>query len=117
MNYTFEILGVSPVLYVFNQQQELLKQDPPPSMAYLASYRCTLDALLDSVSDIDPPRNWNVDRLTETIVDFWMRNAESVEYWKARLDDAGRDNLLMARVADTDGLRAEFENLWGRNVS
>jgi hypothetical protein len=54
MNYTFEILGVSPTLTFFNQQQELLQQQQPSGVEYLANRKCTLDAFVASVETVSP---------------------------------------------------------------
>ncbi len=115
MQYTFEILGVSPVLDLFNRQQELHSQSPVPNMEYVGIYRCTLDASLESVEQVTRSRTWDRDRVVRTVVDFWMNNPESIWYWKERLHDAGTDNLLMARVSHTDALRRAFESLFHRN--
>jgi hypothetical protein len=51
--------------------------------------------------------------VVDTVVKFWLNNSDSIQYWKNRLSDAGRDNLLVARVADIKSLKAEFESLLG----
>jgi hypothetical protein len=51
----------------------------------------------------------------DTVIQFWMNHSEPIRYWKARLSDAGHDNLLVARVADLQSLQAEFESLLGNN--
>ena len=40
-----------------------------------------------------------------------MNNPDSVQYWNSRLKDAGKDNLLVARVGDIKSLRKSFELL------
>ena len=42
-----------------------------------------------------------------------MNNAEGIQHWKERLDQAGNDNLLVARLADVKALKAEFDALLG----
>ncbi len=110
MNYTFEIVGVSPVISFFTQQQ-----DPTPSFStgaeYLGSYRCTLDAFIESIEPVPPKRGWDLDQVVDTVVHFWLNNAEQVTHWKRRLEESGRENLLVARLADVDALRTEFERL------
>lgn len=115
MDYTFEILGISPVLYFFNQQQEIVTKTPPLGVEYLGTHKCTLDELLKSIETVPPKRGWDLEQLVDTVVDFWMNNADSIRYWKTRLNDAGSENLLVSRVADLKSLRAEFESLLGKN--
>jgi len=107
MSYTFDILGVSPILYFFNQQQER-QQKQPTGVEYVASYKCSLDALIQSVENISPNRSWDLDKVVDSVINFWMHNSESIEYWSSRLKDAGRENLLVGRVADVNSLRTEF---------
>lgn len=111
MTYTFDILGVSPVLYFFNQKQEILQTEGEIGIEYLGTHRCTLDAFLESVETVSPNKEWDLDGVVETVIDFWLKNAESISYWKDRLEDAGRENLLVARVADIYSLRATFESI------
>ncbi|MDB9512406.1 hypothetical protein PN499_14540 [Kamptonema animale CS-326] len=114
MNYTFEILGVSPILSFFNQQQKILAESPSTGVEYLANRKCTLDAFVQSVETVSPTRGWDGDRVVEAVISFWMENSESIHYWKCRLQDAGSENLLVARVADIKSLQATFESLLGK---
>lgn len=114
MDYSFDIIGVSPVLAFFNYQQEVQQMDRPGS-EYLAAYRCTLDAFIESVEQLPQQRRWHLDRVVDCVIRFWLNNAEQVRHWKRRLEDAGAENLLIARVADLDALRAEFELLLDPN--
>lgn len=109
MEYTFELVGVAPVLTFFNYQQEQRQ-----GAAYLGAHRCTLDAFIESIDrvPIDPP--WNRDRVVDVVIQFWLHNADSIHRWKQRLEDAGRENLLIARLSDLDAIRREFESLFGR---
>jgi hypothetical protein len=109
MAYTFEILGVSPVLQFFNYQQKILPQKPQTGVAYLGSYQCTLDALLENVETVAPEKGWEIDQVLDTVVGFWMNNIDSVCHWKQRLADAGDQNLLVSRMADLPSLQSEFE--------
>ncbi len=111
MNYTFEILGVSPTLSFFNQQQELLQQQHSVGVEYLGNHKCTLDSFVASVESVSPHRGWDVDRVVDSVISFWMNNSESINYWKCRLQDAGSENLLVARVGDIKSLQAAFESL------
>ena len=115
MKYSFDLLGVSPVLYFFNQQQQIQQQKPQNGVEYVGAYKCTLDALLESVEPVPPMRGWDLDRVVDTVINFWMNNSDSIQYWKERLQDAGSENLLVARVGDIESLQAEFESLLGKN--
>lgn len=44
--YTFNIVGVSPILSFFNQQQDLLQKDLETGVEYLSSFECTLEDVL-----------------------------------------------------------------------
>jgi plasmid maintenance system antidote protein VapI len=110
MEYSFELVGVSPVLSFFKHQQ-VLQQRQRTGAAYLGTYHCTLDALIESVEEMPMRNNWNLDRVVDTVINFWLNNSEKISHWKKRLDDAGADNLLVARVADLDSLKIEFEAL------
>lgn len=114
MEYTFEIVGVSPILYFFQHQQQVVQVPQCRGVEYLGAYKCTLDAFLKSIETIPCKQDWNLEQVIDTVVSFWMRNSDTVQYWKSRFDDAGgKDNLLVARVADVNGLKAEFEALLG----
>lgn len=113
MKYTFDLVGVSPVVHFFKYQQQTIQKRI--GVEYLGAYNCTLDGFLKSVETIGSKYEWDSDRVVDTVVKFWMHNSESIRYWKYRLRDAGKDNLLVARVADIKGLKAEFEALLGDN--
>lgn len=115
MEYTFEILGISPVLHFFNQQQEIARKVPRRNVEYIGTHKCTLDALLTSVEVVLPNQGWEFEPIAETVIHFWMSNSDSIGYWKARLKDAGSENLLVSRLADFKSLQAEFESLLGKN--
>lgn len=110
MKYTFDIVGVSPVVKFFEYQQQTIHQRI--GVEYLGAYNCTLDGFLKSVETIKSKYEWESDRVVDTIVKFWLHNSDRIQYWKSRLSDAGKDNLLVARVADIKGLKAEFEALY-----
>ncbi len=114
MNYTFEILGVSSTLCFFNQQQELLQHQHSTGVEYLGNRKCTLDSFVASVETVSPNQGWDVDGVVDTVISFWMNNSESINYWKCRLQDAGTENLLVARVGDIKSLQAAFESLLGQ---
>lgn len=115
MNYTFELLGISPVLDFFNHQQKFIHKTPATGIEYLGGYQCTLDAFLESVETIPPKHGWEMDQVVDTVIQFWLNNSEHIRYWNARLQDAGNQNVLVARVADLTSLKAEFESLLGNN--
>lgn len=108
MEYSFELIGVSSVLSFFNQQQAMRQRT---GAEYLGAYACTLDAFIASVEDMPVQRQWNLDRVVDSVINFWLNNAEQISHWKERLNDAGAENLLVARVSDLDSLKAEFESL------
>jgi hypothetical protein len=114
MRYTFDIVGVSPVWNFFTHQQSLEEQKFK-GVEYLGTHICTLDALLETVEPVPAKWGWNLDQVVETVIAFWVNNADSIEYWKTRLQDAGMDNLLVARVAEISSLQAEFESLLRKN--
>ncbi len=110
MRYTFELLGISPVLHFFNQQQKLQAENNL-NVEYLGNPKCSLDVFLKSVETVSAHRSWRVDKVVETVIYFWMNNADNIQYWNSRLKDAGKDHLLVARVGDIKSLRQSFESL------
>ncbi|ELS05524.1 hypothetical protein Xen7305DRAFT_00052700 [Xenococcus sp. PCC 7305] len=111
MSYSFEIIGVKPVLAFFNYQQEL-ENDPQRSKAYIGSYCCTLDAFIESTKMIPQKPQWNWDEVVATMINFWLSHEDSVRQWKQELDNAHNENLIIARVANLEALRQEFEHLF-----
>ncbi|WP_017655714.1 hypothetical protein [Fortiea contorta] len=115
MKYTFDIVGVSPVWQFFNHQHQSLSELQPQGVEYLGTHICTLDAFLKSIETVPQKWGWNVDQVIDTVIQFWLNNSESINYWKTRLNDAGNDNLVVARVADIKALKAEFDSLMNKN--
>jgi hypothetical protein len=115
MKYSFDIVGVSPVWQFFNHQQQIPQQLEHQGVEYLGVHTCTLDVFLQSVEPVPVKLGWNLDQVVDSVVQFWVNNSESICYWKERLSDAGRDNLLVTRVADISALQAEFESLLNKN--
>jgi len=111
MGFTFELLGVTPVLEFFHHQQAQSRRQSPTGVEYLGSYKCTLDAFIESVETVSPKHGWELDQAVDAVVGFWLSNVESIRYWKKRLDDAGKENLIVARFADLRSIRAEFEQM------
>ena len=66
---------------------------------------------IKSVENVSINRGWRVGKVVETVINFWMNNADSIQYWNSRLKDAGEENLLVARVGDIKSLRQSFEFL------
>ena len=114
MQYTFEILGVSPILSFLNHQAES-PVTTPTGAEYLSTYQCTLDALLESVEPVPPKRGWDLDKVVDTVVNYWLQNAERIQHWKDRLQAAGCENILVSRIADLKALQQEFDQLLGKN--
>jgi hypothetical protein len=111
MDYTFEIVGVSPMLHFFHEQQQLIERSPAPPVEYIGSFQCTLDATLESIEPVIWRHDWSWNDISATVVDFWMQNAEAIAFWKHRLADAGQGSLMVSRLGNADGLRQEFEAL------
>ncbi|HBL11342.1 MAG TPA: hypothetical protein DD379_08025 [Cyanobacteria bacterium UBA11162] len=116
MEYTFEILGISPVLDFFNYQHKFNQKTLVTGIEYLGTYQCTLDAFLESVENVPPKQGWNMDRVVDTVIQFWLNHAERIHYWQERLNDSGHQNLLVSRVADLTSLKAQFESLLGESL-
>ncbi|MEQ8468877.1 hypothetical protein [Coleofasciculus sp. E1-EBD-02] len=112
MNYTFDILGVSPILDFFNHQQRIGEKVTPPGVEYLGTYQCTLDAFLESVETVPTQKGWNMDRAVDTVIQFWMNHPDRIRYWKDRLEDAGNASVLVSRIADMPSLKAQFNSLF-----
>ncbi|MGB7439767.1 MAG: hypothetical protein WA919_01750 [Coleofasciculaceae cyanobacterium] len=107
MKYTFEILGISPVLEFFSHQQRKTTN----GIEYLGTYQCTLDAFIESIETFPPKGDWELDKVVDTVIKFWVNHSEPVQYWRERLQNSGRDSLLVSRVADFKSLKSEFESL------
>ncbi|PSB03023.1 hypothetical protein [Merismopedia glauca] len=116
MKYTFDILGVSPVLLFFQQQQELIQKSPATGVEYLATPKCTLDGFIHSVEAVTSDRGWDLNEVVAVIINFWMQHSETIYYWKSRLEDAGTENLLIARVANLNGLQQELGFILKKNL-
>lgn len=113
MEYTFDIIGISPILTFFNYQQTI-EQHPQRSMAYVGSYQCRLDALIAATQNIPHKPNWNWDRIVDMMVQFWVQNEDRIQQWKNELETFNNDGLLVARIANVKLLRNELEQLLER---
>ncbi|MBE9140322.1 hypothetical protein IQ254_24510 [Nodosilinea sp. LEGE 07088] len=111
MSYSFDIIGIAPVLQFFNHQQRLeTKRDR--SQAYLGSYCCTLDAFIKATEAVHRKPDWDWDAIVGTIVSFWLSQEKDVSHWRKQFAAVGDQNLLVARVVNYDCLRHEFETLF-----
>lgn len=110
--FTFNIVGVTPILDFFTYQQERQQKRNNPGVAYISSPKCSLDAILRTIahSDLDP--TWPTDDVTQTVINFWLSNLDSVKHWQQRLEDSGQETILVSRVANTLALRSELEGLF-----
>jgi hypothetical protein len=114
MAYNFSLLGVSPILEFFNHQQTHHDRSGPGGAAYLGTHHCTLDSFIQSVEEISPQRGWDLDGAVDAVIQYWMRNEIHVRHWQQRLEDAGRESLLVGRIGDIKAMRLEFEALLGQ---
>ncbi|MGI0492096.1 hypothetical protein ACN4EG_09805 [Alkalinema pantanalense CENA528] len=112
MKYLFDIVGVAPILYFFEQQQERSSQIHPVQVEYVLSNRCTLDAVLTSIEQIPRNHDWILDEVVDSVVQFWMNNLEVIQHWKTRLEDGGKEQVLISRVGDLSSLRNELNFLF-----
>ncbi len=117
MSYTFNIVGVSPVADFFLQQTEILQQPQFAGIEYLATYHCTLDALVQSVEAMALINQWDTFEAVDTVVEYWMHNVDSVRHWKRQLYQAGEGYLIISRIAEFDALRTEFEFLLNQQAT
>jgi hypothetical protein len=111
MSYNFEIIGITPVLTFFNYQQEV-EVSPKRSKTYLGSYQCTLDSFIESTKMIPKKPAWDWDQVIETIVNFWLKQEDSIRHWKFEFERSEQNHLLVARVANLDCLRVELEQIF-----
>lgn len=111
MSYSFDILGISSVLNFFNDQQRF-EQTPNRSKAYLGSPHCTLDAFIASANRVHHKPEWDWEAVTDTMVDFWLRHADTIQHWKSELEAADQESLIVAQVTNVRALRRELESLF-----
>lgn len=112
MSYTFDIVGIAPILTAFEYQYKAA-DNPHRSKAYLNSPHCTLDSLIQSTELIPSKPDWNWDEVVARIVNFWLKHGDRVSYWQEKLAIAAQDTVIVARVANVETLRSEFETLLG----
>ncbi|NJN48518.1 MAG: hypothetical protein HC805_00215 [Alkalinema sp. RL_2_19] len=110
--FTFDIIGITPILHFFNYQQKRQAASSNSGVAYLSSHRCSLDAILRTIDHTDFDPTWQTDELAKTVVNFWLGNLDSVTHWQDRLKTADHQTILVTRIAHTHALRHELEALF-----
>jgi len=110
MTYSFDIVGITPILTFFNYQQEV-EISPQRAKTYLPSYDCSLDGFLKSTEIIPHKPDWNCDEVMENMVKFWLENEPTIKQWKSQLQSVTNDSFIVARVANFNLLRREFETI------
>lgn len=112
MAYSFELLGVSPLLTFFDQQQNT-EQNPQRPKAYLAAYHCTLDSFIEAIEEMPKRPNWDWDEVVEAMVRFWLKHEDQVRHCEYALPkDSPEPYLVVARVVNLEALRYHFESLY-----
>lgn len=114
MNYTFDLVGVTPKVEFFHQEQALAAEPELLRPAYLAVPGCSLDLVLSSVEEVIQKRSWDLDQAVKSVVQYWLSNKDTVDHWRDRLQAAGNQSLLVGRVADSATLQSEFEVMLGK---
>ena len=109
MKYSFELIGITPIIDFFNHQQHKQRQADGIRAEYIGASNCSLDRFLHHLQDVPLERNWDLTLLSQAVVDYWIASAHTIQYWQQRLGDAGSSCLVVGRVADTQALRHEFE--------
>jgi len=112
MNFDFQILCITPVIVFWDYLEKLQRQHE--ASAYLATQECTLDAFLQSLTALTKQRGWDDALACQTVIQFWLHNPETISLWQHRLQDAGKDNLLVSRLSNWQYFRRELQMLWGQ---
>ena len=111
MNYSFNIIGVSPLLSFFHYQLDTQQSHDYSGAEYIGTHRCTLDAFLESIDTLPQKRGWDLDKAVDTVINFWLHHGPQIKRWQQRLDDAGTESVIVGRLATTRSLRLELESL------
>ncbi|WP_353258858.1 hypothetical protein [Prochlorothrix hollandica] len=93
MAYSFNLLGISPILDFFSHQQNRQGHIAQGGAAYVGTHECKLDTFIRSVEEVSPPRGWNLDQAVDAVIQYWMTNEGYVRHWQQRLQDAGQESL------------------------
>ncbi|NMF82824.1 hypothetical protein [Nodosilinea sp. P-1105] len=112
MSYSFDIIGIAPVLQFFSHQQRV-ETSRDRSQAYLGSYCCTLDGFIEATEIVHHKPDWDWDAIVNKMVEFWLNQEDNVRHWKQQFASTeGSDHLVVARVVNYTSLRHEFEALF-----
>lgn len=114
MAYSFDLLGVTPVLTFFNYQQRN-EQDPHRPKAYLGAFQCTLDGFIDALELMPKKPQWDWDEVVATMVKFWLRHGDRIRECETEFKQSMPEGpqLVIARVSNIDALRHNFEAILG----
>lgn len=111
MNYSFDIIGVSPILSFFNYQQQV-EQSPQRSRTYVGSYKCTLDGFIQSTETTLRKPDWDWDQVVESMVQFWLQHENDIQHWQETLESVHSESLVVGRIANFNAVRTELESLF-----
>ncbi|PSN11642.1 hypothetical protein C7271_24385 [filamentous cyanobacterium CCP5] len=111
MSYSFDIVGISPVIQFFNQQQRQ-ETSSQRSTAYVSSYVCTLDSFIEATESLPQGPDWDWNQVVDAMVAFWLNQEHSVRRWKSELESLEGENLIVGRVANFESMRGELESLF-----
>lgn len=111
MPYSFNIIGVSPLLTFFDYQQQM-EQNPKRSKTHLGSYQCTLDGFIHSTELIPRKPDWDWDAVINTMINFWLKQGENIHYWQQQLSQCQENSVIVAQVVNFEAVRQEFEGVF-----
>ena len=119
MQYAFDLVGVAPMVDFFHHEQALVQDRDSESRsliwpAYLGVTGCDLDLFLDSMDDAIRARGWDIDEASQSVIQYWIDNADAIRHWRDRFEQAGEHSLVVGRVADCMALQTEFEAMLGK---
>jgi hypothetical protein len=111
MSYSFDLMGVAPILTFFEYQQQA-EQSPQRGKAYLGSYACTLDSFIQSTQMVPHQPNWDWEAVVKEIVNFWLQHEDKVQACKQELVSSPEETIVVAKVVNFEAMRHEFESLF-----
>lgn len=111
MSYSFDIVGISPVLQFFTQQQRS-EANPHRSTAYVSSYICTLDSFIEATEIVPQKPDWDWNQVVDAMIVFWLNQEDKVRRWKSEFETLEGEHLIVGRVANFESIRGELENLF-----